>query len=225
MGAQADQVRDDIIARIQNRSLMPGMRLDEVEIRARLGLSGTPIREALIALETEGLVVRRPRAGVYVTALDLENIVQLLEAHAEAEGALAYRAARRATPGQLKNLEAALNACQANAKEPDGKTNYYDLNLAFHQALFACAGNAYLTRAALRSGNILLGYLFARHQLSGEAQRSAEEHRAIFDAVVVGDADTARSLMIDHVLMHHEQMLDVLNNVSDCSVANRSTGV
>lgn len=214
MGVQADQVREDIIARIQARKLTPGERIDEDEIRERLGLSSTPIREAIIALEAQGLVERRPRAGVYVTALDLGAFVQLLEAHAEAEGALAYRAARRATPAQITRLEAALAACEDFAASSGSGAEYYDLNLAFHHALFACAGNDWLSQSALRSGNILLGYLFARHCLPGEAARSAAEHREIAEAVVAGGATQARQLMIAHVLMKDEQILDVFNQVS-----------
>lgn len=213
LGAQADQVRDDIIARIHARGLRPGQRIDEDEIRGRLGLSGTPIREAIIALEALGLVERRPRAGVYVKALDLAGVVQLLEAHAEAEGALAYRAARRANPAQVARLEAALAACERFPASAENGPDYYDLNLAFHEALFACAGNAYLAQTALRSGTILLGYLHARHCLPGEPERSATEHRRIFQAVVAGNAADARRLMIDHVMMKDEQILDVMNHV------------
>ena len=214
MGAQADQVRKDIISRIQKRELLPGDSIDEAELRKRLHMSGTPIREAVIALEAVGIVERRPRSGARVRSMNLAEFIRLLEAHAEAEGALAHKAARRANPVQIRKLEKMTVACENRAKEPtDRNGDYYDLNLEFHAALFDAAGNEFLADAAYRTGNILLGYLSARHSLKGEIARSASSHREIVNAIKAGDPELARDLMMSHVMMDDAQVLDVMNQI------------
>lgn len=214
MGAQADQVRDDIIQRVQARLLLPGDVIDEGELRTRLNLSSTPIREALIALEATGVIERRPRAGARIVQLDLEGLVKLLEAHAEAEGAVAYRAARRVNKTQAATIERALIDCeQFDESNNDEEPSYFDLNMRFHQTLMEAAGNDYLSEMLYQRGNRLIGYLNARHRLAGEAQRSAADHRRIYQAVIDGDCDGARATMISHVMMDDAKVLDVINQM------------
>lgn len=212
MGAQADQIRDDIIGRILARRLLPGDRIDEAELRQRLGVSGTPVREAVLILEATGVVERQPRGGARVASVDLEGLMKHIEALAEAEGAVAFRAARRVNPEQARMLEETVQACEAFVKSGNAKDrDYYDLNLDFHLALIKSAGNEHLGEAVLRTGNRLIGYLSARHTLPGEAERSAAEHRLIHQAVIGGEAERARQLMIDHVMMSNAVALDVMN--------------
>jgi len=212
MGAQADQVRDDILGRVTARELLPGDRVDEADLRERLHLSGTPIREALISLEAVGVVERRPRDGARIAALDLEGLMKMIEALAEVEGAIAYRAARRINDLQARDLERAAQACMARANQPTPRAgDYYDLNLAFHQALIRAAGNEYLEQAVYHLANRLVGYLDARHRLPGEAVRSARDHLQICRAVLDADGDTARMLMIGHVSFTDSMALDVVN--------------
>lgn len=208
MGAQADQVRDDILQRVQARALLPGDRIDEVDLRERLMISGTPIREALIALEAVGVVERRPRDGARIAALDAEALMKMIEVLAEAEGALAYRAARRIGPIQAEQLSEAARACLA-ASGP--QPAYYDLNLAFHRCIMAAAGNEHLRAMALGAGNRLIGYLTARHALPGEQIRSARDHEAITAAILDAAGDRARDLMIAHVTFSDTMALDIIN--------------
>ena len=212
MGAQADQVKEDIIKRVQSRVLMPGDKIDETDLRSRLSLSGTPVREAFIALEAVGLLERRPRGGAHVASLDLEGLIKFLEAHSETEGIVACRAARRVNPDQAKKLEAAVVACEQFSESSfENRHEYYDLNLAFHVALCEAAGNEHLSELLYRNGNRLVGYFAARHMLPGEPERSAADHRQIFQAVIDGNGEKARSLMINHVMMNDAQALDVMN--------------
>lgn len=212
MGVQADQIREDILRRVLDRTLMPGDRIDETELKDRLAVSGTPVREALIALETAGVVERRPRDGARITSLDLEGVIKLVEVLAETEGAIAFLAARRINPRQAEDLKQAAQACSdfvAGRSKPDA--NYYNLNLAFHMRLFAASGNEYMEQAVLSAGNRLVAYLAARHDLPGEPQRSAREHEAITAAILNGEADHARSLMIQHVSFSDRLAIDVMN--------------
>lgn len=210
MGAQADQVREDVLARVQARLLMPGDRIDEADLRDRLQVSGTPIREALIALETVGVVERRPRDGARIAALDAKGLIEMIKVLAEAEGALAFRAARRINPAQAAALQQAALACDAAARNP-GTVDYYDLNLAFHLSVMEAAGNDYLRQMALQAGHRLIGYLAARHILPGEVERSAHDHGAICAAILDATGDRARELMLAHVSFNDTMALDVIN--------------
>ncbi|MEW2915119.1 GntR family transcriptional regulator [Leisingera sp. JC11] len=212
MGAQADQVRDDILGRVRSRELMPGDRIDETDLRERLSLSGTPVREALISLEATGIVQRIPRGGARITSLDLEGLMKMIEVLAEIEGAVVYRAARRINTAQAEILQQATQACldHANGKEQP-HDSYYDVNLAFHTALVEAAGNQHLEEVTYQVGNRLIGYLSARHNLPGEPQRSANDHVAICEAVLEAKGDLARDLMIRHVIFSDTLALDVMN--------------
>ena len=212
MATQAGQVRDDIIKRVLARDLLPGDRIDEVDLRQRLELSGTPVREALIALEATGVIERRPRDGARIMALDLGGLLKMNEALAEAEGAIAFRPARRINAQQAKIVGERLADClnYANAQDRPS-TPYYDLDLAFHQALLQASGNEFMMETAFFLGNRMIGYLSARHELPNVAINSALEHQAIFKAILDSDGDLARSLMIDHVTFSDTVALDVMN--------------
>ena len=212
MGAQADQVRDDILGRVLSRSLLPDDAIDEADLRDRLGLSGTPIREALISLEATGVIRRVPRGGARVMSLSLEQLMKMVEVLAEAEGAAAYRAARRINAAQAQRLRAAVQACLDNA-EGRGKAgiSYYDVNLQFHTVVLEATGNEYLQQAVFGTANRLIGYLSTRHDLPGEPLRSARDHAAIAQAILDADGDRARQLMTDHVTFSDTLALDTFN--------------
>jgi DNA-binding GntR family transcriptional regulator len=214
MGLQADQVRKDILDRMLERRLLPGDVIDEAELRDRLSLSATPIREAFIALEATGVVHRPPRGGARVAAFDLEGLVKAVETLAELEGAVAYRAARRISAAQADALRAASDAClQAAAAPVQDAAVYYDLNIGFHRAMIAAAGNETLGAILVQLGNRLVAYLAARHALPGEIRRSAEDHARIVAVVLDSQAEKARTMMMDHVLFQDTVALDVLNRV------------
>lgn len=211
MGAQADQVRKDITNRVLSRELMPGNQVNEDDLRQRLSLSGTPVREALISLEALGVVQRRPRSGAFITSLDLEDLMKMIEVLAETEGAIAYRAARRINKEQAAVLERTSAACLDF--NPD-REDYYDLNLDFHRAMIAAAGNEFLEDAVYKIGTRLVGYLAARHTLPGEPERSAKDHAEICAAVLDHNGDKARDLMISHDSFTDTIALDVINAVN-----------
>lgn len=212
MGAQANQVRDDILIRVNSRNLRPGDRIDEDDLRHRLCLSSTPIREALISLEASGVIERRPRSGARISVLDLEGLVKMVETMAEIEGAIAYRAARRINPAQAAKVQTALTNClQFATQDPPAQAHYYDLNLEFHNALIQAAGNEHLANTLFSVRNRLIAYLSARLDPLAEIRRSAQQHQAIFKAVLNAEADHARDLMVQHVTFNDTQALDVMN--------------
>jgi DNA-binding GntR family transcriptional regulator len=163
-------------------------------------------------LETSGVVERRPRDGARIAALDLEGVIKLVEVLAETEGTIAFLAARRINPGQAANLKRAAQACTdfAEGRGPQG-LNYYDLNLDFQTCLFAASGNEHMEQAVRLVANRLVAYLAARHALPNELQRSAKDHEEITQAILNGEAELARSLMVDHIIFSDRLAIDVMN--------------
>ena len=107
MAGQTETVISAILGAIESGALNPGDMIEEQVLSERHGVSRTPIREALIKLETAGLVQRLPRKGAVVFKPTLEEFLAILEVHAKLEGQAAGLAARRLSPVYAKLLEAA----------------------------------------------------------------------------------------------------------------------
>jgi DNA-binding GntR family transcriptional regulator len=209
MAAQTAEIHAHILAEIVAGRLGPGDVIDEAALLDRFGVSKTPVREAILQLEAAGIVEKRPRAGAAVATLSPEDLIELIELHSELEGAAAFHAARRATPAQLAALESAA-ASYATNTDPRAA---YDLNLAFHLAVFACANNGALSRQIDATGVRLVSYFRAQEGLRQGPLRAAGEHAAILEAIRKGDGDAARAAMRRHGEVSSDTLLDVLSRM------------
>ncbi|MBK7670035.1 MAG: GntR family transcriptional regulator [bacterium] len=176
-----------------NGELPPETRIEEIKISARLGVSRTPVREALIALEQEGLVCSRPHRGFVVVRPDVALVREsypLLSALETTALRLAGFALRDAAP-RLRELNGKLDRERQKSRQ-------YDLDRAFHATLTAACGNARLL--------MLLKMERARVQLfDGSHERgmanlagSVAEHAAIVEAIDRGETNTAIDLLAAH---------------------------
>ena len=100
-----DVVFENLRGAIVEGRLKPGERLMEVQLAEQLGVSRTPVREAIRKLELEGLVVMLPRKGAYVANMSLKDLIDVLEIRASLEGLAASLAAERITDEDIKKLE------------------------------------------------------------------------------------------------------------------------
>src|SRR5690606_12292208 len=99
--------------------LRPGERLMEVQLAEELGVSRTPVREAIRKLELEGLVLMIPRRGAYVAEISMKDIADVFEIRAALEGLAAQLAAERCTPEEIENLERSLVQINVSAERGD----------------------------------------------------------------------------------------------------------
>jgi GntR family transcriptional regulator, transcriptional repressor for pyruvate dehydrogenase complex len=206
------QVADKIRVLIAGGGFPPGSRLPaERELAQQLGVSRPSLREALIALEIDGSVDIRMGSGVYVTAAAAarggqmmrpvgESPLELMQARAVIEGAVAALAAARATPEAVAGLRDWLAAMRA---EVDAGRWPLGHDRQFHVSIAAMAGNSILTR--------LVGELFDERyspistQLSGHFDSNegwalaVGEHEAIVEALEAGDALQAEAAMRFHI--------------------------
>ena len=178
----------------------PGDRLREAELAERLGLSRTPIREALRQLETDGLVVHLPRVGAAVRRLDYAEVMELYEIRAVLEGTAARLGARAASEIEIAELDT-LNTEMA-AAEGDA-AQVARLNRLFHLTLLDAARNRFLVKsmAAISRTLMILGpSTLTETARIGEAAR---EHARLIDAIRARDAGAAEQAMRAHIERAH----------------------
>lgn len=212
MASQSKTVVETILSKIDVGTLHPGDVIAEDALIAELGISRTPLREALLQLEAHGLVVRQPRKGMVVFKPTLEEFLAILEVHARLEGQAAGLAARRLSPARAQTLRGVVAACEAHHTQygdanPDA---YYQLNLDFHRLVGEAAGNLFLLEMIKANARKLMAYYRARYRTVGAIQASAQDHAGIAQAILARQSDTAEELMIRHVQFDHVTAMDLL---------------
>ncbi|HWK72057.1 MAG TPA: GntR family transcriptional regulator [Burkholderiaceae bacterium] len=190
--SQAAQAYIELKQRIVSGEFGPDDRLREVELSERLGMSRTPVREALKRLEDEGLLTHQPRKGLLVTTLDQQSITQLYSLREILEGGAARFAAKHADDIEIDNMRAILDDSR-NGADPI-KSNY-----DFHQAIYAASHNQFLIKAInnLIDSTALLGQSTLAH--TGRPALAYQEHMTLFDAIAARDADRAEQEARSHI--------------------------
>jgi len=183
---------------ILDRRFAPGLKLVVRILAEDLGLSPTPIKQALAALEREGLVLAIPHQGYYVPQITLPDVEELYALREVIEGLAAARAAERATHDFLIQLDQLLRRQRSCARRGQIR-RYGDLDLAFHRHLREASGNARLVRVAESFNGQMRLLISTSAQLPGRLQASLQEHVAIVRAVRARDAQAAEAAMRHHV--------------------------
>ena len=198
--SQGQEAYRRLVAEIRAGALKPRDRLLEVELADRLGISRTPVREAIRQLEADGLVIHIPRVGAAVRSLDSGEVTELYEMRGVLEGTAARLAARAASEVELDEL-AAINAEMARAQGDSHRL--YDLNRQFHAALLDAARNRYLARsvAVLQKTLLILGP--STLDQATRAQNAVVEHEAVLTALRVRDEAGAEAAMRRHITAAH----------------------
>lgn len=200
-------LREDIM----DWRLEPGTALAEVEQSARLGISRTPLREALSRLAADGLVAAQGGRGLVVTTVSVANIVQLFELRQVLEQHAARLAAERRDAAAFELLREEFRAAPALLEKPEPEhPEFYELVSRFDSAMDHAADNPYLI-GALRG---LRPHLVRIRRVSRDDPRrlraAAEEHLLIVEAVIAGDAELAASATHVHL---HQSLRTVLASV------------
>jgi DNA-binding GntR family transcriptional regulator len=179
--------------------LAPDQPLPEVELARQLGTSRTPIREALLLLEREGLVEAQPNRGATVKRYRPEDIKEIYDLRAVLEGEAARWAAERVTERDLRRLEASCDRYSKLRTDSDMLPDLAEENFAFHRGILEAAGSARLTRMV---GEVTaVPTIYQAYMSYSPEHRSVVErqHREILQALVDRDGDRAAGLMRSHV--------------------------
>mgnify|MGYP005849151399 CR=1 FL=1 len=217
-GTGARRAYEEIRARILTLELRPGQSFDEQEVLATLGLSRTPVREALIRLSAEGLVDLLPNRGARVAPVDMSSVREFLEALDANQRMVTRWAALRRTVADLEAMETGRLAFD-RALEAGDTTLMLDANLQFHDAIAAASGNALVARhyrqlltLGLRMSRISLAYEPTSGVDRGEhLRRISDEHAAMVRAIAGQDADGAEAVAHAHVETFRTRMVDFLS--------------
>jgi DNA-binding GntR family transcriptional regulator len=192
-----EQVYDYLREEMNRGQLQPGAFLDLNSIANRLGISRTPLREALLQLETQGFVTVLPRRGFRLNSLSLDDIRHYYQIIGALEAATLKDCGGALTPGDIQRMRA-LNADMAAAVADGDFNRYYDLNLAFHEVYLGLSDN----RAALALVRSLKQRLYDWPRRAGfvkswEEHSIAVEHARFLDLLERGALREAAAFLED----------------------------
>lgn len=194
----SEKIRLHIEDEIRLGGLLPGDVIDEHALAARFEVSRTPIREALIQLEAQGLVAGQPRQGMVVARMDVKQLLAIWELLSELEGVCARLACERMTEADIAVLADVHERSRA-VVEADDIEGWRTANHDFHDCIYHGSRNAYLRQDLLRLRARTGAYLMHAFGALGRLPSSYEQHGQILDAIRARDAQQAYLLMRGHV--------------------------
>lgn len=193
-GRVYESIREDILGGRYPQNT----ELKEAAIGAELGVSRTPVREALRQLELEGLVKIIPNRGAYVNMITSKDVQDIYVIRAMLEGLCARWATEEITQEQLDGMEETLCLTEYHTR----KENYeklYELDSLFHEQLYSASGSRILNHVLSDFHDYVKKVRKVTIASQSRSVKSTEEHRAIFEAIKEKNADRAEELARQHV--------------------------
>ena len=175
-------VSDALRQAIKDGVLQPGQRLMEIKLADELGVSRTPIREAIRKLEQEGFVVMVPRRGTYVADISLKDIAQVFEIRGALEELAAGLAAERITNDELECLERILVEIN-EYMEHDDFAKIVDADVRFHDVLYQASRNQRLVDILHNLREQMLRFRSISMHYPGRLSATWEEHRQMVENI------------------------------------------
>jgi len=189
----ADRLRDQIFA----KQLAPGSWLDEQSLAEQFGISRTPMREAIKALASEGLVTMKMRRGAYVTEVNRSDLEQIFTVLSLLEGQAAKEAALKATEDELNLLDHLHHRLETAAADRDIE-QFFEINGKFHELIQQIAGNRWMNGVIDDLRKVLKLHRKDSLTGTGRLQNSLIEHREILRAILKRDDLAAEAAMRKH---------------------------
>lgn len=210
VGSVADRVHRALRARILAGELAPGARLHQEALSAELGVSRTPLREAIQRLASDGLVDVLPNRGARVADVKPEDMEAAYTARLVIEPAAAAMAATAATGEDVAAMRGAIDEHRAALEDAH---EAFGANRRFHLAVMRASQNTYLLRFAetLWAGRVGMRIYEAQRNAAEFIAQDADDHAAIADAIAQGDADVAERLMREHIAAARDELMATLS--------------
>ncbi len=194
---------------IMNSHLKPGERLMEIQLADEMGVSRTPVREAIRKLELEGFVVMIPRKGAYVAGISMKDIAEVFEIRAALESLAAALAAERITEDELEALERCLVKV-AECTEANDLEALITFDTEFHDILYKASRNERLVQIISNLREQIQRFRMTSLSHPGRMRDALEEHRKLVETLSERNVELARQLAREHIENAENSMLDVI---------------
>ena len=190
---------EDLRQAIVNGDLLPGERLLEEDLSARLGLGRAAVRMALVRLEHDGLVERERHRGARVRRVSEGEAVEILEARAALEGLAARHAATAADQAAIEGLREIV-AEMRRLREAGDLIGLSNMNARLHAGILEASGHETAKRLSRTLSSQIVRFQYRTVLLPGRPDRSLAEHAALVEAIAARDPDAAEAAMERHLL-------------------------
>nr|WP_288555374.1 GntR family transcriptional regulator [uncultured Mediterraneibacter sp.] len=204
-----DVVFNTLRQAILRGELKPGERLMEIQLANKLGVSRTPIREAIRKLELEGLVLMIPRKGAEVAEITEKNMLDVLEVRRALEELAVKLACERITEEEIQELKEAADAFQKILSEKD-ITKIAEADEAFHDVIFKSTGNDRLIQLLNSLREQMYRYRLEYLKREEYHPQLLEEHQQIIDRITRKDQSEAAELIDRHIGNQVDVMLEMI---------------
>jgi len=185
--------------------LKPGERLMEVQLAEKMGVSRTPVREAIRKLELEGFVEMIPRKGAHVAKLTAKDIMDVLEVRASLDALAASLAAERITEDELKELKHIKTQLE-NYVQKDNLQNIVKKDIEFHDVIYHASKNDKLIQIVNNLREQVYRFRVIYLKDLGSSKEVIREHEEIFEAIRLRDRELAAEVARKHI-RNQEQMI------------------
>jgi len=190
--------------------LRSGERLMEIQLAEEMGVSRTPVREAIRKLELEGLVAMIPRKGAYVAGFSLKDIVDVFEIRGALEGLAAELAAERITDDELEELERYLVKISDDIENGDLE-RVVATDTDFHSILYKASRNQRLSQIISNLREQIQRFRTTSLSYPGRMKIALEEHRKIVEAISARDGELACKLAQEHIDNAENSMMSMIH--------------
>jgi DNA-binding GntR family transcriptional regulator len=198
---QYKPLREIVFETIRNAiitgDLKPGERVMEVQMAESLGVSRTPVREAIRKLELEGLIIMLPRKGAYVADLSVKDLTEVMEIRASLEGLAAGLASIRIDAAEIEELE--IYALKFHKSIDEDVDALILRDFEFHDAIFKASRNERLIQLNNNLIEQVQRFREIYHKKVNKPKESSREHYAMVEAISNGDVDKAEKLARIHI--------------------------
>lgn len=201
---------EDIRALIFSGELAAGSDHLETELADRLGMSRTPVREATLILEAQGLLEVRPRRGVRILALSSHDMGEIYEVLTELESLAASRAAEKNySEKELSSLASSIREMEACVSDGD-REGWARADAAFHEELVRLSGNSRIMAIVSNFNDQVRRARAMTLQMRPMPEKSNQDHRALYEAIARGDSAAAREIHWKHRTEARKMLTELL---------------
>lgn len=205
-----DMVFKALMDAIMLGQLSPGERLLEVQLAEEMGVSRTPVREAIRRLELEGFVVMVPRKGAYVAGLSVADVEAVYEIRTALETLAVRLAAQRMVAEDYKQLDALAEKMRDTWQEGNVE-NWVELDAKFHELLYRFSRNDRLVQMMNNIMEQLSRYRIISLANVEVRHNSLSEHEAVIEALRRHDSEAASAAAAQHIANTEQSLIDMLN--------------